>query len=97
MSKVVFSLTLGVLSASAQLSTAVNELGNGRSQVTITNTSGVPLEALVVTWITPEPSGGRRSSLTYHDALLQAGFKTVPTTFMVGGAGRNSVAMRRTV
>ena len=82
------SKALSVLSASAQLSTAVNELGDGRSQVTITNTSGVPLEAFVATWITPEPSGGHRSSLTYNDALLQAGFKTVPTTFtfMVGGA-----------
>ena len=86
MSKILLSLALSVLSASAQLSTEVNELGDGRSQVTITNTSGVPLEAFVATWITPEPSGSRRPSLTYHDALLQVGSKTVPNTFMVGGA-----------
>jgi hypothetical protein len=90
MSKIVLSLMLGVLSASAQLSTAVNELGDGRSQVTITNTSGVPLEAFVATWITPEPSGGHRSSLTYNDALLQAGFKTVPTTFTLMGGGADT-------
>lgn len=87
MSKIVLSLALSVLSASAQLSTAVNELGDGRSQVTITNTTGVPLEAFVATWITPEPSGGHRSSLTYNDALLQAGSKTIPTTFTVMGGG----------
>ena len=90
MSKIVLSLMLGVLSASAQLSTAVNELGDGRSQVTITNTSGVPLEAFVATWITPEPSGGHRSASTYNDALFQFGVKRVPpgapTTFVVGGA-----------
>src|ERR1700676_1260127 len=90
MSKIVLSLALGVLSASAQLSTAVNELGDGRSQVTITNTSGVPLEAFVATWITPEPSGGHRSASTYNDALFQFGVKRVPpgapTTFVVGGA-----------
>ena len=90
MSKIVFSLALSVLSASAQLSTAVNELGDGRSQVTITNTSGVPLEAFVATWITPEPSGGHRSSSIYNDALLQFRVKRVPpgapTTFVVGGA-----------
>src|SRR4030088_2667580 len=76
MSKIVLSLGLSVLSASAQLSTAVNELGDGRSQVTITNTSGVPLEAFVATWITPEPSGGNRS--TYNDALFKFGVKRVP-------------------
>jgi hypothetical protein len=86
MSKIVLSLMLSVLSASAQLSTAVNELGDGRSEVTITSTSGVPLEAFVATWITPEPSGGHRSSLMYQDALLLAAFKTLPTTFMVGSA-----------
>jgi len=72
------------------LSTAVNELGDGRSQVTITNTSGVPLEAFVVTFITTEPSGGHRSSLSHNDALFQFGVKTVPpgvpTPFMGGGA-----------
>jgi hypothetical protein len=88
MSKIVLSLGLSVLSASAQLSTAVNELGDGRSQVTITNTSGVPLEAFVATWITPEPSGGNRS--TYNDALFKFGVKRVPpgapTRFVVGSA-----------
>jgi hypothetical protein len=90
MSRIVLSLALSVLSASAQLSTAVNELGDGRSQVTITSTSGVPLEAFVATWITPEPSGGHRTALTYNDALFQFGVKRVPpgvpTPFIVGGA-----------
>jgi len=84
MSKIVLSLMLSVLSASAQLSTAVRELGDGRSEVTITSTSGVPLEAFVATWITPEPSGGHRSF--HNDALLLAAFKTLPTTFVVGSA-----------
>lgn len=84
MSKIVLSLMLSVLSASAQLSTAVNDLGDGRSEVTITSTSGVPLEAFVATWTTPEPSGGHRSF--HNDALLLAGFKTLPTTFVVGSA-----------
>ena len=65
MSKMVLSLAFSVLSASAQLSTAVHELGDGRSQVTITSTSGVPLEAFVATWITPEPSGGHRTASIY--------------------------------
>jgi hypothetical protein len=90
MSRIVLSLALSVLSASAQLSTAVNELGDGRSQVTITSTSGVPLEAFVATWITPEPSGGHRTALTYNDALFQFGVKRVPPgvpiPFIVGGA-----------
>ena len=89
MSKIVLSLALSVLSASAQLSTAVNELGDGRSQVTITSTSGVPLEAFVATWITPEPSGGHTAS-TYNDALFHFGVNRVPpgapTTFIVGSA-----------
>lgn len=85
MSKIVLSLALGVLSASAQLSTAVSELGDGRSQVTITNTSGVPLEAFVATWITPEPSGGHRSSLTYNDALLHVSKQYQPATFTLMG------------
>jgi hypothetical protein len=89
MSKMILSLALSVLSASAQLSTAVTELGDGRSQVTIT-TSAVPLEAYVATWITPEPSGGHRSSLTYNDVLLQAGSKTVPTTFTLMGGGADT-------
>ena len=90
MSKMVLSLAFSVLSASAQLSTAVHELGDGRSQVTITSTSGVPLEAFVATWITPEPSGGHRTASIYNDTLLQFRVKRVPpgasTTFVVGGA-----------
>jgi hypothetical protein len=89
MSKMVLSLAFSVLGASAQLSTAVHELGDGRSQVTITSTSGVPLEAFVATWITPEPSGGHTAS-TYNDVLFHFGVERVPpgvpTLFVVGGA-----------
>ena len=81
MSKFVLSFGLIVLSASAQLTTAVSNLGNGRSQVTLANSKGVPLEAFVATWVTTDPSGALRPSSMYNDSLLQFGSKTVPTTF----------------